>query len=227
MGQGHPKPDKRCFDRYELDLTTGKLLRDGAPVPLQEQPFRLLEALLARPGELVTRGQLRDLLWPEGEGVFVDFEHGLDKAVTKLRRALEDVPERPRFIETLPRRGYRFLVPVKASSDSPGGAPARLIWDSRTIPLIDGEHIIGREEGSTLWIDSSTVSRRHARIVVSTGAAALEDLGSKNGTFLRGTRIASVVPLQDGDEIRIGGAVLLFRAPSVATSTRTAAQQQS
>jgi DNA-binding winged helix-turn-helix (wHTH) protein len=221
MDAGQPTPGKRRFDRYEVDLTTGQLLRDGTPVPLQEQPFRILAALLERPGELVTRQQLRDRLWPDG--VFVDFEHGLDKAVTKLRRALGDSPESPRFVETLSRRGYRFLVSVQGPSDSTGGASPRLIWESRTIPLAEGEHVIGREEGSTLWIDSSTVSRRHARILVSTGTAMLEDLGSKNGTFLRGARIESVVPLRDGDEIRVGEALVVFRASSGAASTKTAA----
>jgi len=90
-----------------LHEPTRELTRDGARVRLQEQPFQVLQALLARPGALITRDELRDLLWPQG--TFVDFEHSLNAAVKRLRAALGDDPKAPRFIETLPRRGYRWV----------------------------------------------------------------------------------------------------------------------
>ncbi len=106
-----PRPDNFLrFGLFQLDPTTGELLRDGRRVRLQEQPLRVLILLLERPGELVTRDELRQRLWP-GE-TFVDFDDGLNVAVKKLRFALGDSSENPTFIETLPKRGYRFIAPV-------------------------------------------------------------------------------------------------------------------
>lgn len=97
------------FGAFELDPRSGELRRDGQRLPLQDQPFRLLSILLERPGDVVTREELRERLWPSE---FVDFEHGLNTAVRKLRAALGDSADEPRFIETLARRGYRFIAPV-------------------------------------------------------------------------------------------------------------------
>lgn len=100
------------FANFEVNFETGELRRDGFRVHLQEQPLQVLQALLERPGAVVTRDELRRRLWPDG--VHVDFDRGLNKAVLKLRQALGDSPDAPRFIETLPRHGYRFLVPVES-----------------------------------------------------------------------------------------------------------------
>jgi len=96
------------FGHFEVDTSTGELRREGTKVPLQDKPFQLLALLLRRPGELVTREEVRSELWPAD--TFVDFEHGLNTAVKKLRQALDDSAETPRFVETLPRRGYRFVA---------------------------------------------------------------------------------------------------------------------
>jgi len=98
------------FAVFELDLRSGELRKDDARLSLPEQPLQLLKCLLERPGELVTRDELRLALWP-GD-TFVDFEHGLNAAVKRLRDALGDSADTPRFIKTLPRRGYRFIAPV-------------------------------------------------------------------------------------------------------------------
>jgi DNA-binding winged helix-turn-helix (wHTH) protein/TolB-like protein len=98
------------FDRFEFDSEQGELYRDGAPVTLQEKPRQLLTALLERPGEIASRDDLRTRLW--GSDTFVDFEHGLNTAIKKVRKALGDSAEAPRFVETLARRGYRFIAPV-------------------------------------------------------------------------------------------------------------------
>jgi|HubBroStandDraft_6_1064221.scaffolds.fasta_scaffold38588_1 DNA-binding winged helix-turn-helix (wHTH) protein/WD40 repeat protein len=98
------------FGIFEADLQSGELRKNGLKVPLQIQPFQVFAVLLQRPGELITREELRQKLWPED--TFVDFDHGLNTAVTKIRAALEDSAENPRFIETLPRRGYRFIAAV-------------------------------------------------------------------------------------------------------------------
>src|SRR5215469_6789769 len=95
------------FDVFELDLRTGVLRRGGRPVKLQEQPFRILAIIVGRPGDVVTREELRKLLWPAD--TFVDFDHGLNSAVARLRDALKDSAGKPRFIETVAKKGYRFI----------------------------------------------------------------------------------------------------------------------
>ncbi len=114
------------FHVFEVDTVTGELRKHGLRIKLQEQPFQVLCLLLARPGELVTREELRKMLWPAD--TFVDFDHGLNKTINKLREALSDDKERPRYIETLPRRGYRFIAPVMAAQPpaEPNGPPAVL-----------------------------------------------------------------------------------------------------
>jgi len=94
------------FDAFEVDLRAGELRKDGRRIKLQEQPFRILSLLLERPGELVTREELRQNLWPAD--TFVDFDHGLNSAVARLREALRDSADKPRYIETIAKRGYRF-----------------------------------------------------------------------------------------------------------------------
>src|ERR1041385_8702923 len=98
-----------CFGTFELDFRRAELRRDGVRLRLQEQPFRLLSVLLEHAGEIITRDALRACLWPSE---FVDFEHGLNTAVRKLRTALDDSADNPRFVEPLARRGYRFIAPV-------------------------------------------------------------------------------------------------------------------
>ena len=100
----------RRFGIFEVDLRRRELLRNGLQIKIREQSFLLLAALLEQPGELVTREELRSRLWPDG--TFVDFDHSLNAAIKRLRDALDDDPDNPRFIETVPKRGYRFLAPV-------------------------------------------------------------------------------------------------------------------
>jgi DNA-binding winged helix-turn-helix (wHTH) protein/TolB-like protein len=99
------------FRDFEADIASGEVRRAGTPVPIQDLPFRLLAALLERPGELVTRADLTARLW--GSDTFVDAAAGLNTAVAKLRDALDDTAEQPAFIETVPKRGYRFIAPVE------------------------------------------------------------------------------------------------------------------
>jgi DNA-binding winged helix-turn-helix (wHTH) protein len=108
------------FGAFEVDLERRELRRSGLKVRLQDQPFQLLAALLERPGELVTRDKLREELWPAD--TFVDFDHRLNAAVKRLRDALGDDPDNPRFIQTMPRRGYRFIAGV-VTAESPQRIP--------------------------------------------------------------------------------------------------------
>src|ERR1700722_14428270 len=113
MHEAHQSRGRLRFGVFDLDLRSGELRKHGLRVRLQEQPFRLLEMLLERPGEVVTREELQKRLWPAD--TFVDFDHGLNKAINKIREALGDSAESPRFVETVSRRGYRFLAEVKDS----------------------------------------------------------------------------------------------------------------
>ncbi len=109
-----PQPATRRlrFGPFEFDPRSGHLRSESSTLRLADQPLALLNALLERPGEMVSREDLRGRLWPDG--TFVDFDHGLNSAVSRLREALNDSANAPRFVETIPRRGYRLLVPVEA-----------------------------------------------------------------------------------------------------------------
>src|ERR1700726_2208647 len=104
------------FDVFEVDLRACELRKEGRLVKLQEQPFRVLSLLLGRSGEVVTRNELRQSLWPAD--TFVDFDHGLNSAVARLREALNDSAERPKYIETEARRGYRFIGQLEQACDA-------------------------------------------------------------------------------------------------------------
>ena len=153
------------FDVYALNLRAGELYKSGRKVKLQELPFRILAMLLEHPGELVTRGELRQRLW--SEDTFVDFEHSLNTAIKKLRQALHDEADRPRFIETLPRRGYRFVGSLAENSPSP----------PLSAPVTDlvGKVFALRDEAGrdfvSLPIDEATLKEQHRL------EAAADDLG--------------------------------------------------
>ncbi len=121
MATSNSSPPCARFDQFHVDLRSGVLQRSGIRVPVQGQPFQVLRLLLEAQGKVVTREELRKVLWPED--TFVDFELGVNTAVKKLRQALADTAEHPRFIETLPKIGYRFLIPVQwVTEDSENGA---------------------------------------------------------------------------------------------------------
>jgi hypothetical protein len=146
--------------------------------------------------------------------------------IGEVRAALSDEAKSPRFLRTAHGVGYAFCG--EASEEEPrapgAAAPAlsyRLLYDDREIALRPGENLLGRVDEGVVWIDSPSVSRRHARIRVEGGQATLEDLGSKNGTYCRGQRIATPVVLADGDEIRLGKVGLTLRILPVDATTLT------
>ena len=190
------------FGRFELDSERGELLEKGRPVPIQPKPLLLLIHLLENAGRLVTTRELLDRLWPD---VHVSGA-SLNQAISRLRAALGENSRSGVFLETVPRRGYRFRARVVSEGRTPF-----LIYGRRRIALRAGENLLGRDEQALLAIDSPAVSRHHARIIVTAGGASIEDLGSKNGTFVGGRRVKETVPLFDGDEIRLGSVRLQFR----------------
>jgi len=140
MRQANDPSGRLRFGVFEVDLRAGELTKRGLRIRLQEQPFQVLAMLLERPGELVTREELREKIW--GQTV-VDFDHGLNKAINKIREALGDSAENPRFVETVARRGYRFLAdvtPIDTAADrQPGPATEGLVppTESHRVELAD------------------------------------------------------------------------------------------
>jgi DNA-binding winged helix-turn-helix (wHTH) protein len=128
-------PSSIRFGIFELDLEAGELRRNGSKIRLQEQPFQILVSLLERPGKVVTRDELRKKLWPAD--TFVDFDHGLNAAIRRLREALDDSAETPRFVETVARRGYRFIGPVDVPL-----APA--VGPSEQVPSVAAAPSVGQ-----------------------------------------------------------------------------------
>src|ERR1700744_731715 len=116
MGSSVPRPRLIRFGVFELDLRSGELEKQGRKIRLEGQPVQVLICLLENPGELVTREELHRKLWPAD--TFVNFEHGLNAAVKRLRQAIQDSATNPRFVETLPRRGYRFIAPIQVVAES-------------------------------------------------------------------------------------------------------------
>jgi len=210
------------FGDCVLDLERRQLVRGDRDVHLTPKALDLLALLVAERPRAVAKTEIRDRLWP---GTFVS-ESNLTTLVAELRAALGDAARSPRYVKTVHRFGYAFCGSAAERSGRPPAGRRRgphftLEWAGGEVSLHDGENVIGREEHAAAWIESASVSRRHARIVVSEGTATLEDLGSKNGTFLRGQRLTSAVVLASGEQILVGVVPLRFRAFATADSTRT------
>jgi DNA-binding winged helix-turn-helix (wHTH) protein len=195
------------FGDCEFDSDTREVFRGGRPIHVSPKAFSLLAALMERRPKAISKDQLLGLLWP---GTFVS-EANLPNLVADLRESLGDDSHEPRIIRTVPKFGYAFSAEIATESPRPDALAFRLIWGDREIALHRGENVIGRDDGVILWIDDNSVSRRHARIVVDEQEAVLEDLGSKNGTLLRGGRVESPARLVDEDLITIGPASITFR----------------
>ena len=190
-----------------LDTTSRQLLEGTNPVHLSRKAFELLAFLVESGPRALSKSEILRRLWPD---TFV-VEANLSNLVAEVRTALGDDPKRPRFIRTVHGFGYAFLG---------GGdpAPARpvtgfsyfLLYKGRRIGLSEGSHLLGRDPASIVPLDSKLVSRRHATVRVTRGEAFVEDLGSKNGTYLRGTKVVSPMRLGDGDVIRVGRVLVKF-----------------
>ena len=207
------------FGDCVFDSDTRQLLREGNPVPLTPKVFQLLEALIVERPKALSKNELHERVWPE---TFVS-DANLANLIADLREGLGDDSKNPHIIRTVQRFGYAFQA--EATPDFPALAPGRsvyrLLWGDREISLSEGENILGRDRDAVVWLDAFSVSRHHARITIAGDEALLEDLGSKNGTFLRGQSVTRAQPVKDGDEIRIGTVTLTLRR-FIGASTQTA-----
>jgi DNA-binding winged helix-turn-helix (wHTH) protein len=211
------------FGDLTLDSESRALLREGRPVPLSPKAFKLLEVLLEARPRAIPKAELHRRLWPDTTVSDVN----LPTLVAEIRTAIGDGARAPEFIRTVYGYGYAFFGAATAMARD--GKPAaegdlvfRLLWGQREIALLSGENVLGRGSDSLVWIDAQSVSRRHARLMVAPGLATLEDLGSKNGTFVNGIRLRAPVALRDGDELRIGNVPMTLKIHAKPSSTETA-----
>jgi len=211
------------FGPFSLDSDARQLLRDGVEISLAPKALQLLLLLVQNRARAMSRDELQQQLWPS---TYV-LDTNLAGLVAEIRRALQDAADSPRFVRTMHRFGYRFIGDVHEAQAMPAaGAPVQkywLVWDARQVPLSEGENIVGRGTDAAVWIDAPGVSRHHARIVVRHGEVTLEDLGSKNGTYVKGLRVTAPRRLANGDQVRLGSSVVVtFRVPPAPGATETA-----
>jgi DNA-binding winged helix-turn-helix (wHTH) protein len=208
-----------------LDSRTRRLLRDGREVHLSPKAFDLLLSLVENRSRAMSRADLQSTLWPS---TFV-LDTNLAGLVAEVRRALDDAAEDPQFVRTMHRFGYWFIGSVHEGDA--GAEPVKpivkywLVWETRQVPLTERDSILGRAPDAAVWIDALGVSRHHARIVLDGRDATIEDLGSKNGTYVGAQRVTAPYRLTDGDQVRLGSVVITFRIPQAPGSTETAPER--
>lgn len=203
-----------------LSVTARRLWRANDELHLTPKAFDLLALLVERQPDAVSKRDIHERLWP---GTFVS-DVTLHSLVSELRRILADAPTAPRLVRTVHGFGYAF---IGAIDDAPAAVPETprhlrgwLVGTTGRLNLFDGNNLLGRGADDVIELPSSTVSRRHAAIRFA-DRVTLEDLGSKNGTFLRDEPVAAPVPLADGDVVRFGSLVLTFRLAPAPGSTTT------
>lgn len=209
------------FGPFVLDGDTRQLLQEGREIHLAPKAFELLVMLLGDRPNVLSKEVLQQRLWPE---TFVA-EANLSNLVAEIREALKDRARAPRFIRTAHGFGYAFsgeAISERRPDQAPEAGPSCwLEWGKRRIPLSPGENVVGRDPDVEVRLDASTVSRRHAQIVVTAESAVLKDFGSKNGTFRGDERLTSPVALADGDAIHIGSLLVTFHVRTPQGSTET------
>ena len=209
------------FGECEFDSGRRVLLRHGRVAPLSPKAFQLLELLLDRRPEAVAKTELLRCLWPDS---FVS-DASLHNLVAEVRAALGDSPRAARYIRTIPRYGYAFHGDARPAGPvdlpRPGPPGARLVSRHGEWPLLEGPNVVGRDRDCAVRANAATLSRRHARIVVTNGEATVEDLGSKNGTRVNGERVTQAVALKESDRIQFGSVTMTYRTLDALPSTIT------
>ncbi len=207
-----------------LDGESRQLRRKGKAVHLTPKAFALLALLLERRPALVRKQEIMQHLWPD---TFV-VEANVPNLIAEIREAVRDPVERSRFIRTAHREGYAFCGAAQVTlprAESEASSSFSLVVEGRELPLARGSNVVGRGQTCQIRVDSQTVSRRHADIRVAEGAAWIQDLGSKNGTVVRGARVSGQVPLSDGEEIRVGEVHLCLRVTARNAKTKTFSEE--
>jgi DNA-binding winged helix-turn-helix (wHTH) protein len=214
------------FGSFCLDTDRRLLLHGDEARHLSPKGLELLQLLVASGPRALSKAELHERLWPS---VFVS-EATLSSLVAEVRSALGESAQSGGFVRTVHRYGYAFNGDAVESGPQ-ARTPANrtkcwIIWEFGQVALPEGEHLLGRAGDVAVWLESPTISRHHARVFVQGEAAAVEDLDSKNGTFLRGERLAARAQLADGDELRLGSVAVTFRMTGGAGSTVTRTSTQ-
>jgi DNA-binding winged helix-turn-helix (wHTH) protein len=204
------------FNDILFDSATRQVFRGATEVHLSGKAFELLRYLIERRPQAVSKQELQNHLWPD---TFVT-EANLPSLIAEIREAIGDVARQPKYVATLHGFGYAFRA-LAATESGAAVADCWLTSPTAEIRLTHGENVLGRDGVGGARLDSSTVSRRHARIVVLGEKTTIEDLGSKNGTFVNNQPVTTPRTLADGDQIRIGSFLLTFRQARSGASTET------
>ena len=210
----------RRFGDCVLDSETRQLFRAGRPIHLSPKAYGLLELLLQRAPRVISKQEIQDVLWP---GTFVA-ESSLTNIVAELRAALGDRARRSTLLRTIHAFGYAFCGEVIEDGKSfkeEGFSRFRLVSGKKRFGLSEGENVVGRDPEADIQIEHGSVSRRHARISVRPGTVILEDLHSRNGTFLCGRRLETPTELHAGDVVGLGPVTLAFESVGDQGSTDT------
>jgi DNA-binding winged helix-turn-helix (wHTH) protein len=212
-----------AFDDVVVSVHTRELFRSQRPVHLAPKAFDLLLLLIARRPNAVSKSEILSQVWPETHVS----DATLTSVISDVREAIGDDARAPRRIRTLHRFGYAFAADMVQQRSDPEDASAGrstmgwLVAESWRVPIYEGEMVFGREGEDVVPLPAASVSRRHAALVVERGRALLRDLGSKNGTFVDGVRLAEPIALHDGSRLRFGTFEAIFRAANGAVSTET------
>jgi len=207
------------FGDFILDHDRQELTRNGEAVHLTPKAMQLIEILIESRPNVVSHQDLYDTLWPD----VVVLEANLKNLLADLRNALDDHDRNGRFIRTVHGRGYAFTDDVVATRRRDLGSRLVVFFHgNRRIILQAGENIVGRGEDATTIIDDPEVSRHHVRIIIDPHRVTVEDLDSKNGTFVNGERISRRVEVDDGDEVRLGPLALMVKIVARSDDTQTA-----
>jgi DNA-binding winged helix-turn-helix (wHTH) protein len=207
------------FGDLTFDAASRQILKGSTEIHLTLKAFDLLRLLIERRPAVVSKDDIQSHLWPT---TFVS-EANLPSLIAEIRTALGDTARQPRFIRTVHGFGYAFCGQTEAAG-APVATRSRysLVWEAKQLALGEGDNVVGRDRDLTVSLDSSSVSRRHCVIRVAGDAVTVEDLDSKNGTFVRDERITGLVPVASGDRIRVGTIVLtLLSDESTLTETQT------
>ncbi len=209
------------FDDLIFDSETRQVWTGKKDIRLSPKAFDLLALLIARRPKAVSKGDIREHLWP---GTFVS-DSNLPSLMSEIRDAIGDHRRKPGLLRTLHGFGYAFQAEqgaatqqLNATGDVPNGW---LVGSTAEVALLAGDNIIGREGEGLILVKSSTVSRKHARIAIDASGAVVEDLGSKNGTYVNDRRINLPTPIVDGDQVRIGSLLFTFRLSQGNETTET------
>jgi DNA-binding winged helix-turn-helix (wHTH) protein len=203
-----------------LDIDARRLVRSGADAHLPPKAFELLKLLIENRPRVLQKAELIERIWPD---VFVS-DASLAKVVSRIRRAIGQRDDSG-IIRTVHGCGYAFAAELGdhlvESAASAGSAACSLICGRREFPLENGEHIVGRDASANIRLNSPKVSRQHARLTVRGVAVTVQDLGSKNGSFVGGIRLTAPRRLQPGDDLRIGPFALVLQVAEASGSTES------